>query len=162
MSKKYKVPEEILTKLIAVCVSAIGKEKTHALLGLDEGQQPQLDPSDEISGTIHVIDSFDELAEFIVTNVTDKVTLASGLELTKSLSKVLLPLDELPEVGYIDDCLVLSWYAECSYGFSLVMNGEEVVLMQRGDDPVQLHADEELVNIIQGLMFKVNYEGIVH
>jgi hypothetical protein len=34
--------------------------------------------------------------------------------------------------------------------------------MQRGDDPVQLHADEELVNIIQGLMFKVNYEGIVH
>lgn len=164
MAKNYKIPEEILIQLIKVSVAAIGKEKTYQMLGLNQDAPPfeSEDAKPELKGTVELLDSFDEGIEFIVTHVRDATTIKSGTYLLQQLDELLIPFDELPEIGYIDDCLVLNWYLETESGFSLVISGEEAVLMQKNSPPHQLHVDEELVEVVTTLVNHMNYKGIVH
>ena len=133
MAKSYKIPEEILVQLIKTSIASIGKEKTYELLGLDENapipQGALAKPN--LVGTTEMIDSFDEGVEFVLAHVRDAETIKSATYLLQQLDELLIPFDELPEIGYIDDCLVLNWYLETESGFSVLLIKMRLLLCKR-------------------------------
>lgn len=145
-------PDDI-KQLVHKSILLLGEERVLEIMGIQE------------ESPLNVIDSFDEAKEFIVTSVTNPVTLKNGVYLAGELAKHLIAYDELPEIGYLDETLVMAWYKETSYGLAVIVkeDASTIVDLEYGDEigSIEGIVDEELVDSIVSHINEVNYEGKV-